>query len=356
MRQAGSLVKGLNTEYLLADRGYGTYTLIVRVKKHGMQSVISSRKESRAMQQLRAVDNNKPIRLESRQSERGQAGWLAQPSPLNGGTLNPRGSRQLASARLRLDRVRVLLLTGPVQHNECAPTFHGTDMTPNHTLVTELTLSRVAINNLLNSETSPLRFEHCIFDGEDLSRLDLRGCVFVRCSIAGASFSRALLNDSEWHNCKAGGCDFSLADLTDSHFKNSDLNNSNWTRSLLAAVNFDGVKLTGATIVEIRGLGLTFLNTLLVGADLRGMSFRKQRLIGLDFSTADLSGCDFRDATFEGGSLRDANLRHTRFEGADLREAILGTLTMEQVSNFKRAVISHEQAAILAASMGMLVV
>jgi hypothetical protein len=33
----------------------------------------------------------------------------------------------------------------------------------------------------------------------------------------------------------------------------------------------------------------------------------------------------------------------------------LGSLTVDQVASFKRATISHEQAAMLAVSMGMLV-
>jgi fluoroquinolone resistance protein len=251
--------------------------------------------------------------------------------------------------------VRVVVFGGPARRKERLPTQNGTDMTLNYTLVAELTLSRGAIDKLLDGRSSPIRFERCVFDGEDLSRLDLRGCVFVRCSLATSCLSRALLGDSEWIACRAGGCDFSWADLSDARFNDSDLNNSNWTGARLAAVVFDGAKLTGATFGDVRGLGLAFQNSLLVGADLRGLSFRKQRLIGLDFSGADLGGCDFRDAVFDGGSLRDANLRQARFEGSDLRQVVLGTLTVEQVSSFKRAVISPEQAAMLAASMGLLV-
>ena len=68
-----------------------------------------------------------------------------------------------------------------------------------------------------------------------------------------------------------------------------------------------------------------------------------------------LAGCDFREAVFEGGSLAEANVRQAKFDGADLRQATLGALSVEQVGNFRRAVISHEQAASLAVSMGMLV-
>ena len=103
------------------------------------------------------------------------------------------------------------------------------------------------------------------------------------------------------------------------------------------------------------GLGFEFQNTLLVSADLRGLSFRKRRLVDLDFSGADLSGCDFRNAVFDGGSLKDANVKGAQFEGADLRRVDLGGLEPGSVASFKKATISFEQAAALAAALGLLV-
>ena len=92
---------------------------------------------------------------------------------------------------------------------------------------------------------------------------------------------------------------------------------------------------------------------MLIGADLRGLSFRKQRLEQLDFSGADVSGCDFRDAVFDGGSLRDAHLKLARFEGADLREVDLGGLRLVDARLFKGATISHAQAAALVSELGI---
>src|SRR2546427_9020983 len=62
-------------------------------------------------------------------------------------------------------------------------------------------------------------------------------------------------------------------------------------------------------------LGIDFHESLLIGADLRGVSFRKKTLEGLNFSDADLAGCDFRDAVFHKASLRDAHLKKARFDG-----------------------------------------
>ena len=98
---------------------------------------------------------------------------------------------------------------------------------------------------------------------------------------------------------------------------------------------------------------MAFENTLLVGADLRKMSFRKQRLQQLDFSDAELSGCDFRDALFEGGSLRNAHLKLARFDGADLREVDLGGMKLLDARLFKGATISYHQAADLLGELGL---
>ena len=88
-----------------------------------------------------------------------------------------------------------------------------------------------------------------------------------------------------------------------------------------------------------------FEESLLVGADLRGFSFKKATLKELDFSDAYLAGCDFRESVFEGGSLRNATLKLAKFQGADLRGTDIEGLKLSDAAVFKGAVISHAQAA-----------
>jgi len=102
-------------------------------------------------------------------------------------------------------------------------------------------------------------------------------------------------------------------------------------------------------------LSLSFEDTLLIGADLRKMSFCKTQLQQLDFSESNLSGCDFRDAVFMGGSLRNAHLKLTRFEGADLRDADIGCLKLVDAKLFRAATISLNQAAELLGELGITV-
>lgn len=116
---------------------------------------------------------------------------------------------------------------------------------------------------------------------------------------------------------------------------------------------FNDVKLTGAHFTGAQTLGLSFDDSLLVGADLRGVSFRKQTLERLNLSDADLAGCDLREAVFDGGSLRDANLKNAQFDGADLRSVDLGGLKIMNVAQFfNGAVMSSDQAAMLIGGLG----
>jgi len=213
-------------------------------------------------------------------------------------------------------------------------------------------LDRPRIEQLLR-EDAILVFEDCDFSGADLSRLDLQEASFRNCALLEASFYAGNLARTRWQRCRAGHADFESADLVDAAFASSDLNNTIWRRAKLASCRYRSCKLTGAAFEEVSYLGLSFEDSLLIGADLRRMSFRKMTLIALDFADADLSGCDFREAVFTGGSLRDAHIKDTRFEGADLREADLGGLKLVNAKQFAGAIISPRQAAEIVREMGL---
>lgn len=214
-------------------------------------------------------------------------------------------------------------------------------------------ISRERLQDLLAAADAPLVFQACDFNGADLSRLSLPGVHFQGCSLAEVSFYSTDLSGSVWVDCRGRQADFEASMLVDARFEGCDLNNSQWRRARLSSALFKACKLTGANFEEVASLGLTFEDSLLVGADLRAMSFRKQRLQQLDFSEADVSGCDFRETVFEGGSLRNAHLKLARFEGADLREADLGGVKLFDAKPFKGATVSYNQAAALLAELGL---
>lgn len=219
--------------------------------------------------------------------------------------------------------------------------------------VASTTFTRESLEALLAGATTPPSFEDCAFDMADLSRLDLSGCHFTRCTLVEVSFFGAQLNGTRWRSCRGRQADFGATDLHDATFCSCDLNNTSWRRAKLASVLFSESKLTGATFEHASTLGLQFSECLLIGADLRGVSFRKAVLDQLDFSDADLGGADFRDAVFSGGSLRNALLKNARFAGADLRDADLGGLRLTDAAQFRGATISHAQAALLMEELGL---
>jgi uncharacterized protein YjbI with pentapeptide repeats len=224
----------------------------------------------------------------------------------------------------------------------------------NNNRLTGQTLGRAALADFLGQCTGPAVLTRCELDGEDLSRLNLRGVRFEHCTFFETTFERSDLSRTSWQSCKAGQANFHLADATEAAFTSCDLNNTSWARARLASAHFKEVKLTGAHFTGAQTLGLVFTDSLLVGADLRGVSFRKQTLERLNLSDADLAGCDFRDAIFNGGSLRNANLKNALFERADLRLVDLSGLSIATLAqSLKGSVVSMDQAASLIGSLGV---
>ena len=196
----------------------------------------------------------------------------------------------------------------------------------------ELTRSRVEA--ALQAPGDRLVFESCTLNEVDLSQLDLSDCSWVRCRAARANFGGANLTSAEFSEC--------------------DLNNSRWRRAKISSASFRGCKLTGADFRETASLvPPTFEETLLVAANLQGLSFRKMLLRRVDLSDADLAGCDFRDAVLIGASLRNARIAQARFDGADLREADLSGLKLVDLRVLRGATISVRHAVDLIAELGV---
>ncbi len=221
-------------------------------------------------------------------------------------------------------------------------------------IVSDNTLTREDLIQILKQPQPVAQFNRCSFDGQDLTSLDLRNIRFTACSLVEARLSHSTLSETAWERCKIGLGDFELADLTAAQFMGCDLHMTKWARARMSSATFADSKLTGASFLEARCLGLTLRNCLLVSSNLRGLSFRKQKLEQLDFSDADLGGCDFRNTVFNGGSLRGASLKGAQFQGADLRTVELGAITVHDLTSYLQgSVISAEQGEQLLESLGV---
>ena len=199
----------------------------------------------------------------------------------------------------------------------------------------------------------PQMLVDCDLEQADLSGLDFSHWRFERCNLRRVDVSRAKFEGSHWQSCRAAFANFMACDLSETIFVATDFNNATFKRANLQSAKFAQCKLTGADLFEVKGLDITFDETLLISAKLPGHSFRKATLNRIDFSQADLRKCDFRHTTFAECSLREANMDGSRFEGADLRGADLGGLRLFDASIFRGATISREQAALLLSELGL---
>lgn len=116
------------------------------------------------------------------------------------------------------------------------------------TTLADLTLSRADLADLAADPHAALHFEHCAFDGANLSGLALRGAQFLGCSLAETVLDKANLSDTRWLDCRAGAARFQLANLSDAHLKNA---------------RFDGADLRAA---DLGGLRITALAQFFKGA------------------------------------------------------------------------------------------
>lgn len=84
-------------------------------------------------------------------------------------------------------------------------------------------ISRAALDELLSNDQVLHRFEHCVFDDEDLERVDLRGVVFRKQTVKGLNMSGADLAGCDFSDAVLVGCDLTNANLRDTKFGGADL-------------------------------------------------------------------------------------------------------------------------------------
>ncbi len=112
-----------------------------------------------------------------------------------------------------------------------------------------------------------------------------------------------------------------------------------------------------ANFRDQKGLGWNFATTVLMYADLHGVTLDGRTLRGLDLTEADLTDADFSRSVFEECKLSHASWTNARFESADLRGADLGPLeSLEQLAALKGAVLNDRQAKAIVNALGITVI
>lgn len=84
-------------------------------------------------------------------------------------------------------------------------------------------LSRAQLDELLRDDRVLHRFEHCVFDGEDLDGVDLRGIAFRKQTVEGLNLTGADLAGCDFCDAVLVDCDLTNASLKNTKFAGADL-------------------------------------------------------------------------------------------------------------------------------------
>lgn len=183
------------------------------------------------------------------------------------------------------------------------------------------------------------------------------GSTFEGCDLTDVRFTDADLSETRWVRCTGERPVFGNSDLTEARFEGCDLAGARFASITAAETSWHDCKLLNATFTDLGGFGWEMRSCVLMYADLRELSFRRNVLHELDLTESDLRGADFQEASFEGCKLVRADLRGADFVGADLRGADLGPLDdPATLTALKGAIISGGQACAVANALGLVVV
>lgn len=179
-----------------------------------------------------------------------------------------------------------------------------------------------------------VRFVSVVFDQALPFRITLRGCAFERCVFP------------------AGAGDRAPFDFIDCAFRGCDLSGLNLERAALHRVSLTECRATGASFVEASLRDAAFS-----GCQMDYSLFALARLERVQMARCSLAQAVFTDAKFqsvhwESCRLTGADLCGVRLKGMDLRTNDLTAMVLRDLREVSGAVLSAEQACLLAALLG----
>ena len=201
-----------------------------------------------------------------------------------------------------------------------ADRLHGKKAPPTDTTVAGADWSDRALEGETHARVS--------FVDLDLTEARCRGMAFTDCTFRRARFNCSTHADAAFVNCTFVNCN-----LFDTRFTDCKLVGSMFDRC-----TYDLMQVSGGNWSHVG----------LPGADLARAAFRGTRL-----READLTGASFRGGTLRDADLSGALLRQAKLAGCDLRGSDLSALEAEDVLEMRGAVISFEQALVIATVIGL---
>jgi uncharacterized protein YjbI with pentapeptide repeats len=181
--------------------------------------------------------------------------------------------------------------------------------------------------------------ETCRLDGCDLSKQKAERVAFDAVRVEGGTMAESRLSKLRW---------------TDVACARTDLSTVVWEEAKLTTVEFRDCRMTGAILPDAELDGVRFVGCHMAYASFSGAKFRQ-----VSFSSCRLDESIFTGAKLMGTSFFDCELGGVDLEGATLKDVDVSTSRLSQVKvgvkDLRGLIVSREQAAALAALLGLVV-
>ncbi len=186
-----------------------------------------------------------------------------------------------------------------------------------------------------------------VLSKEDWDSRDISGQTFVRVMLADIDMTEAINNGASFTKCTFQRVQFNVSVHRDAAFTNCTFANCSFFDTQFIECKFVGSKFERCTydLMKVSGGNWSFVG--LVGADLRKATFRDTRMREADLSGVRCQGGSILDVDLAGASLERAN-----FTECDLRGSEISALD-PQSAVIKGAIISYEQALVIATALGL---
>ena len=176
-------------------------------------------------------------------------------------------------------------------------------------------------------------YENCVFDKLELKGKKLQECIFKQCS-----FENCNLVDTKFNGTLFSGCNLTNANIAGCNF---------------FSANFEKSKLMGLSFSRANSLiGITFTKCNFDFADLRGVDLSGQDLSDCSFNETDLSLANLEKTIFLNSHIANVKLNEAKLLLTDFRGAELQVFNLKK-SNFKGAIFTPQQIAMLAEDIGI---
>lgn len=167
------------------------------------------------------------------------------------------------------------------------------------------------------------RFVDVSFVNMNLSGMDFRKAIFIRCDFEGAKLKGVDFRQASLRESNLKGCDFTEAGVTGANFTGSTPSGAKFADCSLTKCCFRNTVLRDSDFSRARGRGLDFGWSDLSGATLEFSSFPRANFRDANLTRANLFESNLSLCNFSLSNLTDANLRRTGLKGAIMKGATL---------------------------------